>query len=74
MKLVTDIGPLYIQFSAVVSPDRKYYYTVLNTVEKRDFATNRVLKLPPTWTRATTRSRSVPTGRRCTWAAVATRS
>ncbi|MGZ8432472.1 MAG: hypothetical protein ACXWWW_11040, partial [Candidatus Deferrimicrobiaceae bacterium] len=25
--------------------DRKYYYTVLNTVEKRDFATNRVLKV-----------------------------
>lgn len=43
MKLVTDIGPLYIQFSGVVSPDRKYYYTVLNTIEKRDFATNRVL-------------------------------
>ena len=44
MKLVTDIGPLYIQFSAVVSPDRKYYYMVLNKVEKRDFATNRLLK------------------------------
>jgi WD40 repeat protein len=44
MNLVTDIGPLYIQFSGVVSPDRKYYYTVLNTVEKRDFATNRLLK------------------------------
>jgi len=43
MKLVTDIGPLYIQFSGVVSPDRKYYYTVLNTIEKRDFATNRLL-------------------------------
>lgn len=43
MKLVTDIGPLYIQFSGVVSPDRKHYYTVLNTIEKRDFATNRVL-------------------------------
>lgn len=43
MRLVTDIGPLYIQFSGVVSPDRKYYYTVLNTIEKRDFATNRVL-------------------------------
>lgn len=43
MKLVTDIGPLYIQFSGVVSPDRKYYYTVLNKVEKRDFATNRLL-------------------------------
>src|SRR5512139_1034828 len=44
MNLVTDIGPLYIQFSGVVSPDRKHYYTVLNTVEKRDFATNRLLK------------------------------
>jgi DNA-binding beta-propeller fold protein YncE len=43
MKLVTDIGPLYIQFSGVVSPDRKYYYTVLNTIEKRDFKTNRLL-------------------------------
>lgn len=43
MKLVTDIGPLYNQFSAVVSPDRKYYYMVLNKVEKRDFATNRLL-------------------------------
>jgi WD40 repeat protein len=43
MKLVTDIGPLYIQFSGVVSPDRKYYYTVLHKIEKRDFATNRVL-------------------------------
>jgi WD40 repeat protein len=43
MKLVTDIGPLYIQFSGVVSADRKYYYTVLNTIEKRDFATNRLL-------------------------------
>ena len=43
MKLVTDIGPLYIQFSGVVSPDRKYYYTVLNKIEKRDFATNRLL-------------------------------
>jgi len=43
MKLVTDIGPLYIQFSGVISPDRKYYYTVLNTIEKRDFVTNRVL-------------------------------
>ncbi|HZW37357.1 MAG TPA: hypothetical protein VFF01_10475 [Candidatus Deferrimicrobiaceae bacterium] len=43
MNLVTDIGPLYNQFSAVVSPDRKYYYTVLNKVEKRDFATNRLL-------------------------------
>jgi DNA-binding beta-propeller fold protein YncE len=43
MKLVTDIGPLYNQFSAVVSPDRKYYYSVLNKVEKRDFATNRLL-------------------------------
>ena len=45
MKLVTDIGPLYIQFSGVVSPDRKYYYTVLNTIEKRDFATNRLLAI-----------------------------
>jgi len=43
MKLVTDIGPLYNQFSAVVSPDRKYYYMVLNKVEKRDFATNQLL-------------------------------
>ncbi|MHB1040354.1 MAG: hypothetical protein ACYC34_08500 [Desulfobacteria bacterium] len=43
MKLVTDIGPLYNQFSAVVSPDRKYYYTTMNKVEKRDFATNRLL-------------------------------
>ena len=43
MNLVTDIGPLYNQFSAVVSPDRKYYYMVLNKVEKRDFATNRLL-------------------------------
>jgi len=43
MRLVTDIGPLYNQFSAVVSPDRKYYYTVLNKVEKRDFATNTLL-------------------------------
>jgi WD40 repeat protein len=43
MRLVTDIGPLYNQFSAVVSPDRKYYYMVLNKVEKRDFATNRLL-------------------------------
>lgn len=43
MKLVTDIGPLYNQFSAVVSPDRKYYYMVLNKVEKRDFATNKLL-------------------------------
>ncbi len=43
MRLVTDIGPLYNQFSAVVSPDRKYYYTVLNKVEKRDFATNELL-------------------------------
>lgn len=43
MKLVTDIGPLYNQFSAVISPDRKYYYMVLNKVEKRDFATNRLL-------------------------------
>jgi DNA-binding beta-propeller fold protein YncE len=43
MKLVTDIGPLYNQFSAVVSPDRKHYYMVLNKVEKRDFATNRLL-------------------------------
>ena len=43
MKLVTDIGPLYNQFSAVVSSDRKYYYMVLNKVEKRDFATNRLL-------------------------------
>ena len=43
MKLVTDIGPLYNQFSAVVSPDRKYYYMVINKVEKRDFATNRLL-------------------------------
>jgi DNA-binding beta-propeller fold protein YncE len=43
MKLVTDIGPLYNQFSAVVSPDRKYYYMTMNKVEKRDFATNRLL-------------------------------
>jgi len=43
MKLVTDIGLNYQQFSAVVSPDRKYYYMVLNKVEKRDFATNRLL-------------------------------
>jgi WD40 repeat protein len=43
MNLVTDIGPLYNQFSAVVSPDRKYYYMILNKVEKRDFATNRLL-------------------------------
>lgn len=43
MNLVTDIGPLYNQFSAVVSPDRKYYYTAMNKVEKRDFATNRLL-------------------------------
>jgi DNA-binding beta-propeller fold protein YncE len=43
MNLVTDIGPNYQQFSAVVSPDRKYYYMVLNKVEKRDFATNRLL-------------------------------
>jgi DNA-binding beta-propeller fold protein YncE len=43
MNLVTDIGPLYNQFSAVVSPDRKYYYSILNKVEKRDFATNRLL-------------------------------
>ena len=43
MRLVTDIGPLYNQFSAVVSPDRKYYYTVLNKVEKRDFRTNELL-------------------------------
>jgi DNA-binding beta-propeller fold protein YncE len=43
MRLVTDIGPLYNQFSAVVSPDRKYYYMVLNKVEKRDFATNELL-------------------------------
>jgi DNA-binding beta-propeller fold protein YncE len=43
MKLVTDIGPLYNQFSAVVSPDRKYYYMAMNKVEKRDFATNRLL-------------------------------
>jgi WD40 repeat protein len=43
MKLVTDIGPLYNQFSAVVSPDRKYYYMAMNKLEKRDFATNRLL-------------------------------
>jgi WD40 repeat protein len=43
MRLVTDIGPLYNQFSAVVSPDRKFFYMVLNKVEKRDFATNRLL-------------------------------
>jgi WD40 repeat protein len=43
MHLVTDIGPFYIQFSGVISPDRKYYYTVLNKIEKRDFKTNRVL-------------------------------
>jgi DNA-binding beta-propeller fold protein YncE len=43
MRLVTDIGPLYNQFSAVVSPDRKYYYMAMNKVEKRDFATNRLL-------------------------------
>ena len=43
MRLVPEIGPLYNQFSAVVSPDRKYYYMVLNKVEKRDFATNRLL-------------------------------
>ncbi len=43
MRLVTDIGPLYNQFSAVVSPDRKYYYMTMNRVEKRDFATNRLL-------------------------------
>jgi WD40 repeat protein len=43
MQLVTDIGPFYIQFSGVISPDRKYYYTVLNKIEKRDFKTNRVL-------------------------------
>lgn len=43
MRLVPEIGPLYNQFSAVVSPDRKYYYMVLNKVEKRDFATNVLL-------------------------------
>jgi len=43
MRLVTDIGPLYNQFSAVVSPDRKYYYITMNKVEKREFATNRLV-------------------------------
>ncbi|PWB62095.1 MAG: hypothetical protein C3F14_10465 [Deltaproteobacteria bacterium] len=43
MKLVTDIAPLYNMFSGVVSPDRKYYYIVMNKLEKRDMATNRLL-------------------------------
>lgn len=43
MNLVTDIAPLYNMFSGVVSPDRKYYYIVMNKLEKRDMATNRLL-------------------------------
>jgi DNA-binding beta-propeller fold protein YncE len=43
MKLVTDIAPLYNMFSGVVSPDRKFYYIVMNKLEKRDLATNRLL-------------------------------
>lgn len=43
MRLVTDISPLYNMFSGVVSPDRKHYYIVMNKLEKRDLATNRLL-------------------------------
>lgn len=43
MKLVTDIAPLYNMFSGVVSPDRKFFYIVMNKLEKRDMATNRLL-------------------------------
>ena len=45
MRLVTDIAPLYmnLHFSGVVSPDRKFYYIVMNKLEKRDMATNRLL-------------------------------
>jgi DNA-binding beta-propeller fold protein YncE len=43
MRLVTDIAPLYNMFSGVVSPDRKFYYIVMNKLEKRDMATNRLL-------------------------------
>lgn len=43
MKLVTDIAPLYNMFSGVVSPDRKFYYIVMNKLEKRDLATNRLI-------------------------------
>ena len=43
MNLVTDFAPLYNLFSAVVSPDRKYFYTVLHDIEKRDLATNRLI-------------------------------
>ena len=43
MNLVTDISPLYNMFSGVVSPDRKFFYIVMNKLEKRDMATNRLL-------------------------------
>lgn len=43
MNLVTDIAPLYNMFSGVVSPDRRFYYIVMNKLEKRDMATNRLV-------------------------------
>mgnify|MGYP000206356858 CR=1 FL=1 len=48
VKLVPEISPIFMIFSGVVSPDRKYVYMVMNELVKYDIEKNTIVKRVPT--------------------------